>query len=137
MWNKAEKFGCSHSICAGLHMWRLIEAGDFRVDPEAFYVSVRNRRVHLTPREFKLLLCLAKHSTRVVTHQKLILAIWGGNGAGDRERLRVLVQQVRRKIEALAAPEYIVTEPWIGYRFEPAGISPSGQMQQEEILARS
>jgi len=116
-------------------MWRLIEVGDFRVDPEAFYVSVRNRRVHLTPKEFKLLLYLAKHSTRVITHQKLILAIWGAKGAGDRERLRVLVQQVRRKIEALASPQYIVTEPWIGYRFEPAGRAPSGQMQQEEILA--
>ena len=107
-------------------MWRLIEAGDFRVDPEAFYVSVRNRRVHLTPKEFKLLLYLAKHSTRVVTHQKLILASWGANGTGDRERLRVLVQQVRRKIEVPAAPQYIVTEPWIGYRFEPAGDLPSG-----------
>ena len=116
-------------------MWRLIEVGDFRVDPEAFYVSVRNRRVHLTPKEFKLLLYLAKHSTRVVTHQKLILAIWGANGAGDRQRLRVLVQQVRRKIEAVAAPPYIVTEPWIGYRFEPAGMTPFGQMQRAEILA--
>jgi len=46
-----------------------------------------------------------------------------------------LVQQVRRKIEGLAAPQYTVTEPWIGYRFEPAGEAPSGQVQQEEILA--
>jgi two-component system, OmpR family, KDP operon response regulator KdpE len=116
-------------------MWRLIEAGDFRIDPEAYYVSVRNRRIHLTPKEFKLLLYLAKHSTRVVTHRKLILAIWGANGVGDRERLRVLVQQVRRKIEASAACQYIVTEPWIGYRFEPSGGAPSGQRHQEEILA--
>ncbi len=116
-------------------MWRLIEVGDFRIDPDAFFVSVRNRRVHLTPKEFKLLFYLAKHSTRVVTHQKLILAIWGAHGVGDRERLRVLVQQVRRKIEALAAPQYIVTEPWIGYRFEPAGEIPSRPMQQERVLA--
>jgi DNA-binding response OmpR family regulator len=116
-------------------MWRLIEAGDFRIDPEAFYVSVRSRRVQLTPKEFKLLVYLAKHSTRVVTHQKLILAIWGANAPGDRERLRVLVQQVRRKIEAMASRQYIVTVPWIGYRFEPAGAAPSGPMQRAEVSA--
>jgi len=116
-------------------MWRLIEAGDFRVDAEAFRVSVRNRRVRLTPKEFKLLLYLAKHPTRVVTHQKLILAIWGSNGAGDRERLRVLVQQVRKKIENPGAEQYIVTEPWIGYRFEPAGEASSRHMQQDKLLA--
>jgi two-component system KDP operon response regulator KdpE len=117
-------------------MWRIIEAGDFRVDPETFHVSVRNRRVHLTPKEFKLLLYLAKHAARVVTHQKLILAIWGANGAGDRERLRVLVQQVRRKIEGFGDRQYIVTEPWIGYRLEPAGVVPSSHMQPEDLLAR-
>lgn len=108
-------------------MLRLIEAGDFHVDAKAFYISVKNRRVHLTPKEFKLLLYLTKHPTRVVTHHELILAIWGTTGAGDRERLRVLVQQVRKKIETLGAQQYIITQPWIGYRFEPTGELPSCQ----------
>jgi len=116
-------------------MWRLIEAGDFRIDPEAFYVSVRSRTVQFTPKEFKLLLYLAKHSTRVVTHQKLILALWGANFPGDRERLRVLVQQVRRKVEVIASCRYIVTVPWIGYRFEPTGGTQPCQVPREELLA--
>jgi two-component system KDP operon response regulator KdpE len=117
-------------------MSRLIEVGDFCIDPKAFYVSVQNRRVHLTPKEFKLLLYLVKNAARVVTHQKLILALWGENGSGDRERLRVLVQTVRRKTEAFGDQHYIVTEPWIGYRFEPAGETPSSDhTQQEQLLA--
>ncbi len=117
-------------------MWRVIESGDFCVDPEALYVSVQNRKIHLTPKEFKLLHYLAKHPARAVTHQKLIMRIWGANGNGDRERLRVLVQQVRRKIEAFATQQYIVTEPWIGYRFEPAGaVSSADHLQQEQLLA--
>jgi two-component system KDP operon response regulator KdpE len=132
---KEKNSGRFHPYRGGLPMWRLIEAGDFRVDAEAFRVSVRNRRVHLTPKEFKLLLYLAKHATRVVTHQKLLLAIWGINTVGERDRLRVLVQQVRKKIEILGAPQYIVTEPWIGYRFEPAGEASSRQMQQDELQA--
>jgi len=102
-------------------MWRLIQAGDFRIDPEAFWVSVGSRTVHLTPKEFRLLLYLAKRAARAVTHQRLIHAIWGVNTGGERERLRVLVQQLRKKIELPGGPRYLVTEPWIGYRFEPAG----------------
>ena len=104
-------------------MWRLVETGDFRVDADTYRVSVRNRQVRLTPREFKLVLYLAKHSSRIVSHQKLTAAIWGGHGEGERERLRVLIQQVRRKLETAGSPQYIVTEPWIGYRFEPRGDS--------------
>jgi two-component system KDP operon response regulator KdpE len=105
-------------------MWRLIETGDFRIDPEALRVSVRNRSVHLTPKEFKLLLHLAKRPTHIVTHHKLILAVWGIDTGLERERLRVLVQQLRKKIETLGAPQYIVTEYWMGYRFEPNGETP-------------
>ena len=113
-------------------MWRLIQAGDFRIDPEAFWVSVQSRTVHLTPKEFRLLLYLAKRAGRAVTHQRLIHAIWGVHTGGERERLRVLVQQLRKKIEVPGGPRYLVTEPWIGYRFEPAGeISPRRAAQTE------
>ena len=102
-------------------MWRFIQAGDFRIDPEAFGVSVGGRPVHLTPKEFRLLLYLASRAARAVTHQRLINAIWGAKTGGERERLRVLVQQLRKKIEVPGGPRYLLTEPWIGYRFEPAG----------------
>ncbi len=102
-------------------MWRLVEAGDFRVDADTFRVTVRSRQIRLTPKEFKFMLYLAKHPSRIVAHDKLALAIWGTSEKGARERLRVLVQQVREKIESAGSPTYIVTEPWIGYRFEPRG----------------
>jgi hypothetical protein len=69
-------------------VWRFIQAGDFRIDPEAFGVSIGSHTVHLTPKEFKLLLYLAKRTARAVTHQRLIQAIWGVNTSGERERLR-------------------------------------------------
>jgi two-component system KDP operon response regulator KdpE len=114
-------------------MWRFIQAGDFRIDPEAFGVSVVGRTVHLTPKEFKLLLYLANRATRSVTHQRLINAIWGENTGGERERLRVLMQQLRKKIEVPGGPRYLVTEPWIGYRFEPRGEISSCQPSKGEF----
>jgi two-component system KDP operon response regulator KdpE len=100
---------------------RTITIGDFRIDADAFRVSIKNVEVRLTPKEFELLLYLARHAGRVVTHRALLLAIWGANSVEQPEHLRVLVGQLRKKIDAADAPRYIVTEPWVGYRFEPAG----------------
>jgi two-component system KDP operon response regulator KdpE len=102
-------------------MRRLIHARDFRIDPDGYGVMVCDRTVRLTPKEFKLLFYLANRASRAVTHQRVINAIWGVNQGGERERLRVLVQQLRKKIESSGGPRYLATEPWIGYRFEPAG----------------
>jgi two-component system KDP operon response regulator KdpE len=99
---------------------RTITIGDFRIDADAFRVSVKNVDVRLTPKEFELLLYLARHAGRVVTHRALLLAIWGANSLEQPEHLRVLVGQLRKKIDTGDA-RYIVTEPWVGYRFEPAG----------------
>jgi two-component system KDP operon response regulator KdpE len=100
---------------------RTIAIGDFKIDSDAFRVMVRNSEVRLTPKEFELLLFLARHAGRVVTHRTLLLAIWGPNSLEQPEHLRVLVGQLRKKIDATDTPHYIITEPWVGYRFEPAG----------------
>jgi len=102
----------------------VIEEGDFRVDLDAHVVLVRNREVKLTPKEFELLVYLARHSHKVVTHRKLLAAVWGANSIEQPEYLRVFIGQLRKKIETDAAsPSYILTEPWVGYRFEPDGVN--------------
>ncbi len=100
---------------------RTIAIGDFKIDADVFRVSIKNSDVRLTPKEFELLLYLARHASRVVTHRALLLAIWGPNSVEQPEHLRVLVAQLRRKIDSTDTPRYIITEPWVGYRFEPAG----------------
>jgi two-component system, OmpR family, KDP operon response regulator KdpE len=104
---------------------RLIELGDFRIDPAAHKVAVRGREIHLTPKEFDLLVYLARHPGKVVSHRTLLGAVWGGQSTEQMEYLRVFVGQLRKKLEPeVSSPRYIVTEPWIGYRFEP-GEEPS------------
>jgi two-component system, OmpR family, KDP operon response regulator KdpE len=99
---------------------RLIEMGDFCIDLPAHKVIVRRREVHLTPKEFDLLVYLARHAGKVVTHRALLSAIWGGQSTEQVEYLRVFVGQLRKKLEVgPPSPRYIVTEPWVGYRFEP------------------
>jgi two-component system KDP operon response regulator KdpE len=98
----------------------VIEIGDFRIDPEAHQASVKGTEVHLTPKEFELLLYLIQHPGTVLTHRKLLGAIWGGDYTEQTEYLRVFIGQLRKKIEAEPTnPKYILTEPWIGYRFNP------------------
>lgn len=98
----------------------VIEAGDFRVDQQARSVSVRNGEVHLTPKEFDLLVYLVRHPGKVLTHRTLLGAVWGGDAVDQTEYLRVFIGQLRKKIEPdHTAPRYILTEPWIGYRFDP------------------
>jgi two-component system, OmpR family, KDP operon response regulator KdpE len=96
-----------------------VEAGDFEIDAEKRMVKVRGEEVHLTPKEFDLLLMFARSPERVLTHKTLLRAIWGPAGIDQPENLRVLVGQLRRKIERDTAQPYIQTEPWVGYRFRP------------------
>jgi two-component system KDP operon response regulator KdpE len=102
-----------------------IEDGDFRIDLDAHAVSVRGREVKLTPKEFELLVYLARHPRKVLTHRNLLGAVWGANSTEQPEYLRVFIGQLRKKIEADAqSPSYLQTEPWVGYRFEPEGTPP-------------
>jgi len=99
----------------------LLQEGDFRVDLESRSVTVGDREIHLTPKEFDLLTYLMKHAGKVLTHRRLLAALWGGNSVEQNEYLRVFVGNLRKKIETDAAtPRYILTEPWIGYRFNPS-----------------
>src|ERR1700683_2260800 len=95
----------------------LIETGDFRIDLAAHKVAVRKREVHLTPKEFDLLVYLARHAGRVVTHRALLGAIWGGQSTEQGEYLRVFVGPLRKQLQPESAwPPSIVTEPWAGCR---------------------
>jgi two-component system KDP operon response regulator KdpE len=100
----------------------VIDAGDFHIDIPGRRVEVRNQEVHLTPKEFDVLVYLVRHPDKVVTHRALLSAVWGPNSVEQTEYLRVCVGRLRKKLEAdETAPRYIITEPWIGYRFD-AGV---------------
>ena len=100
----------------------ILNAGDFHIDLETRKVLVNDREVHLTPKEFDLLVYFVKHSGKVLTHRTLLAAIWGGNYVEQNEYLRVFVGNLRKKLEPDPThPRYILTEPWIGYRFSADG----------------
>jgi two-component system KDP operon response regulator KdpE len=98
-----------------------VEAGEFVIDAAAHSVTVQGRPIHLTPKEFDLLLYLARHSGKVITHRVLLTAVWGAQSAHQPEYLRVFIGQLRKKLEAETGRQYIQTEPWVGYRFLPEG----------------
>src|SRR5437016_592023 len=98
----------------------LIAIGDFRIDLQARSVCVKEREVRLTPKEFDLLLYLARHPGKVMTHRALLSAVWGENSVEQPAYLRVFIGHLRKKLEPDEGnPRYIMTDPWIGYRFEP------------------
>jgi two-component system, OmpR family, KDP operon response regulator KdpE len=99
-----------------------ITVGDFVLDKEMNSVTIAGNAVHLSPKEFELLQYLAQHPGKVLTHRVLLKAIWGSYGTDQPEHLRVLVGQLRKKIEPSPSPKYLLTEPWVGYRFIPEGV---------------
>ena len=91
---------------------------DLEMDFGARRVRVRGADVRLTPKEFELLRYLVLHAGKPVTHREVLQAIWGPDYGDEPEYLRVFVNQLRKKIEVNPArPKFIVTEPWVGYRF--------------------
>ena len=99
----------------------VIELGDFRIDLERHQAMVKGQEIHLTPKEFDLLVYFARNADRVLTHKTLLRAIWGAAGVDQPEYLRVLIAQLRRKIESGGEPKYVLSEPWVGYRLSPTG----------------
>jgi two-component system, OmpR family, KDP operon response regulator KdpE len=98
-----------------------IEEGVFYISAEARQVRVSGKEIHLTPKEFDLLVFMARHPNKVLTHRVLLNAVWGSESVQQPEYLRVFINQLRKKIEPGETPKYIVTDPWVGYRFLPAG----------------
>lgn len=96
----------------------IIEAGDFRVDLESRDVYVAGKEIRLSPKEFDLLVYFIRHSGKVLTHRTLLVNIWGGDYVDQTEYVRVFIRHLRKKIEPdPARPRYILTDPWVGYRF--------------------
>lgn len=95
-------------------------AGDFSIRLDERNVTIRGREVHLTPKEYELMVYLLRYPGKVLTHHALLGAVWGGDYTEQTEYLRVFIGQLRKKVEIDPAnPRYILTEPWIGYRFDP------------------
>jgi two-component system, OmpR family, KDP operon response regulator KdpE len=95
--------------------------GDLVIDRERFRVLRNGEELRLTPKEFELLTFLAQHAGRVLTHRAILKAIWGPNAVDQPEHLRVLIGALRKKVEPNpSSPQYILTEPWVGYRFRDA-----------------
>jgi two-component system KDP operon response regulator KdpE len=101
-----------------------VKNGDFYINPQSRMVRVRGKEIHLTPKEFDLLVFMARHPNKVLTHRVLLNAVWGGESVQQPEYLRVFINQLRKKIEPGEKPQYIVTDPWVGYRFHPTGEPP-------------
>jgi two-component system KDP operon response regulator KdpE len=92
---------------------------DLTIDFEARQVSVRDAIVHLTPKEYDVLKHLVANQGKPLTHRRLLQSVWGPDYGDETDNLRVVINQLRKKIEADPAhPKYILTEPWVGYRFQ-------------------
>jgi len=89
------------------------------MDFESRVLTVRGEDVHLTPKEFEVLKILIANQGKPLTHRRLLQAVWGPDYGEETENLRVVINQLRKKIEAdPAKPKYILTEPWVGCRFQ-------------------
>lgn len=96
----------------------VLKAGDLTIDHDRRRVVRGSEEIRLTPKEFELLSLLARNHDRVLTHRVILKAVWGANAIDQPEHLWALVAQLRKKIEPdPSAPVYLLSEPWVGYRF--------------------
>jgi len=108
-----------------------IEHPELTVDFERRILEVRGERVHLTPKEFEVFRILAIHRGKPLTHNRLLQTVWGPDHGGETENLRVVITQLRKKIERDPVhPRYILTEPWVGYRFELPNAPSDGKRER-------
>ena len=93
---------------------------ELTLDFESRQLTVRGEEVHLTPKEFDVLRHLIANQGKPLTHRRILQSVWGPDYGEETENLRVVINQLRNKIETDPAhPKYIRTEPWVGYRFQP------------------
>jgi len=96
-----------------------IELPELSINFDKRTVDVRDVRIHLAPKEFEVLRLLVIHQGKPVTHKRLLQTVWGPDHSGETESLRVVISQLRKKIEKDPThPVFILTEPWMGYRFQ-------------------
>ena len=100
-----------------------VTLGDLAMDAVAHRVLLRGQELHLTPKEFELLLLLLRNAGRAMTHKVLLRSVWGAAGESQPEYLRVLIGQLRKKLDQGDGVRYIQSEPWIGYRLVPEGFA--------------
>lgn len=97
----------------------MITTPDLNIDIEKRIVEVRGEPVHMTPKEFEVLRTLVVQQGKAVSYKKILQTVWGPDYGEETEKVRAVIGQIRKKIEEKpAAPRYIVTEPWYGYRFQ-------------------
>jgi two-component system KDP operon response regulator KdpE len=97
---------------------------ELTLDFESRQLTVRGQEVHLTPKEFDVLKHLIANQGKPLTHRRILQSVWGPDYGEETENLRVVINQLRKKIETDPAhPKYIRTEPWVGYRFQPPRVS--------------
>jgi two-component system, OmpR family, KDP operon response regulator KdpE len=100
------------------HTGGLIRAGNLTIDFKARTVTQGSATMHLTPKELELLRYLTQHPNNAITHRELLQAVWGPDYGDQVDYLRVFIKSLRKKIEPNPdSPEFITTEPWVGYRF--------------------
>jgi two-component system, OmpR family, KDP operon response regulator KdpE len=113
---------------------RILQAGDLKMDLERVLLLKGGEQIHLSPKEFDLLSVLMKNQDVPLTHARLLRGIWGPEYGGEIEYLRTYVRMLRKKIEDdPARPQYILTEPWVGYRFRnPSDPNQSSNRPEDE-----
>jgi two-component system KDP operon response regulator KdpE len=95
-----------------------VAVGAVEIDFNTRQAITAGKHVRLTPKEFELLRYFVVHANKVLTHRELLQAVWGPDYGDQVDYLRVVINQLRKKIEAKpSAPVYLLTEPWVGYRF--------------------
>jgi two-component system KDP operon response regulator KdpE len=112
----------------------ILRAGKLELDPERRTVKKAGAEIHLSPIEFNLLEFLMQHEDTPLEHTKLLRTVWGPEYGHELEYLRTYIRLIRRKIEDDPAnPQYIVTEPWHGYRFRNPDMREAGEKTVEDV----
>jgi two-component system, OmpR family, KDP operon response regulator KdpE len=103
-----------------------VQVGDLIIDYDRYRVQRGDDEIRLTPKEFELLAFLARRPDRVLTHRAILKAVWGPHAVDQPEHLWVLMAQLRKKVEPDPAhPRYLISEPWVGYRFASEPVPPT------------